>query len=122
MKSKSFKHLGLVFFVFVAAFLNIRCFLFQKQTEINNQTGRIKLIVCSRGCYQYLISTSIHTDTTLFFPDSIPEEFKTDKLQIVFSAIALSDSTQIFEAGSNDISLPVFKAQNLKIISISPKN
>lgn len=80
-----------------------------------NNCGEIKQIICSRGCYQYLLKTN----KALYMPDSIPESVKTNKCKVIFSGYLKHDSSYIFKPALNDMAIPDFKVRNIKLSKIA---
>lgn len=83
--------------------------------------GKIKLIGCSYGCTQYLISVSKSISDTLLYPVNLPDSYKQgnmDGAKIILSFDILSDSTQIYAGTATDGQMPLFKAENISITKI----
>lgn len=83
-------------------------------TTFEDANGKIKVFVCSRGCYQYLLEH----EGTYYFPDQLPEELKEDGKPVIFSGALQSTSTMVKKPAPNDAPVDDFKARNIKIASI----
>jgi len=96
----------------------------EKETNRNtsynliNQRGVIKIFVCTRGCYQYLIETAIDSRNVYYYDKNLPTAFQKDNLAISFSGILQTDSTMIYVAAPNDGSIPDFKARNILLYEL----
>lgn len=83
--------------------------------------GKIKVIGCSYGCTQYLVSVSSSTSDTLYYPINLPNSYKQgnlDGVNITLSFDILSDSTQIYVGTETDGQMPLLKAKNINITKI----
>lgn len=90
-----------------------------KQTDgmpanFENAEGKIKVFVCSRGCYQYLLEHN----GNLYFPNELPDELKVDGKAVIFSGELQSDSTMVKKPAPNDVPVDDFKARNIKVSKI----
>lgn len=85
--------------------------------KFTNQTGQLELVLCSRGCYQYLLVVGDQQ----FFPNDLPSEFKvlTNTQPVVFSGQVQADSTKIFTPGPADEPRFAFAAPNLILTKIA---
>ena len=83
--------------------------------------GKIKVIGCSYGCTQYLVSVPSSTSETLYYPINLPNSYKQgnmDGVNITVSFDILSDSTQIYVGTETDGQMPLFKVKNINITKI----
>jgi len=83
--------------------------------------GKIKLIGCSYGCTQYLVSVPSSPINTLYYPINLPNSYKQgnmDGVNITLSFDVLSDSTQIYAGTATDGQMPLFKVKNINITKI----
>jgi hypothetical protein len=83
-------------------------------TTFENAEGKIKVFVCTRGCYQYLLEHN----GVYYFPDQLPDELKVDGKAVIFTGELQSDSTMVKKPAPNDVPVDDFKARNIKILSI----
>ena len=83
-------------------------------TTFENAEGKIKVFVCTRGCYQYLLEHN----GNFYFPDQLPDELKVDGKAVIFTGELQSDSTMVKKPAPNDVPVDDFKARNIKILSI----
>ncbi len=79
-----------------------------------NAEGKIKVFVCTRGCYQYLLEHN----GNLYFPNQLPDELKVNGKAVIFSGELQNDSTMVKKPAPNDVPVDDFKARNIKILSI----
>jgi len=79
-----------------------------------NAEGKIKVFVCTRGCYQYLLEHK----GVFYFPDQLPDELKVDGQAVFFSGELQSESTMVKKPAPNDVPVDDFRAKNIKILSI----
>jgi hypothetical protein len=86
-------------------------------TAFEDAPGNIKVFICSRGCYQYLLEH----DGTYYFPDELPASLKVDGKEVIFSGDLQSDSTMVKKPAPNDAPVDDFKARNIKIISVKAR-
>ena len=83
--------------------------------------GKIRVIGCSYGCTQYLVSVLPSTSETLYYPINLPNSYKQgnmDGVNITVSFDILSDSTQIYVGTETDAQMPLLKAKNINITKI----
>ena len=83
--------------------------------------GKIKVIGCSYGCTQYLVSVPSSTGNTLYYPINLPNSYKQDNMDginITLSFDIQSDSTQIYAGTETDGQIPLFKVKNIIISKI----
>jgi hypothetical protein len=114
MKTKLLK---CALFTFVAISLT----LCTKTSETNSREGKIKLYVCSRGCYQYLISIPSTSGDSLFYPVNLSNDYKqlnSDGRKIILTYDVLNTTTQIYYPGPDDIPVPLYQIKNITITSI----
>lgn len=83
-------------------------------TTFDNASGKIKVFVCSRGCYQYLLEHG----GVYYFPDHLPTELQEEDKPVIFSGTLQNDSTMVKKPAPNDAPVDDFKARNIKIASI----
>lgn len=89
--------------------------------SFDNIEANIRIYVCSRGCYQFLISVPSSSPDTLFFPVNLPDIYKQvsmNSARIKITADILSDSTQVNVSSPDDIPVPLLKVKNLNLIKI----
>jgi hypothetical protein len=89
----------------------------ENKWEVNNQNANVELIICSRGCYQYLIKIINKEEERYLYPVNLSDTLKSDNLNIIVSGIVKKDSVQIFKADARDIPIPIFKVPYIEIIS-----
>jgi hypothetical protein len=92
-----------------------------RQSAYEGIEGKIKVIGCSYGCTQYLISVPSTSTETLYFPVNLPDSYKQgnmDGLHITLSFDILSDLTQIYAGTETDGQMPIFKVKNINITKI----
>ncbi len=82
-----------------------------------NEDGEIKVFVCSRGCYQYLLAYN----GEYYHPISLPENLKEDGIKVVFSGTLQDTETAIKKPAPNDVPIFDFNAQDIKLTSIEEK-
>jgi hypothetical protein len=105
--------------------LAISLTLCTKTSDSNSIEGKIKVYVCSRGCYQYLISIPSASNDTLFYPVNLSDEYKNtnmDGVKINITFDVLSSTTQIFYPSPTDAPLPLFQVKNINITRIKNSN
>lgn len=99
-------------------------------STVVDQQGFIGVVVCSRGCYQYVLSTP--TIDGELFPVNLDKTlekvafdyFVANQNQgvtgypVVFSGMLKSDSTVVTVPAPNDIPIPKFKARNIELTAI----
>jgi hypothetical protein len=93
----------------------------ESSESFDNIEANIRIYVCSRGCYQFLISVPSSSADTLFFPVNLPDIYKQvsmNNARITITADILSDSTQVNVSSPDDIPVPLLKVKNLNIINI----
>lgn len=61
------------------------------QVTFKDAEGTIRVFLCSRGCFQYLLETG----GKLYFPDVVPEDLKTDGQPVIFTGTLLPDTTVV---------------------------
>lgn len=89
--------------------------------SFESKEGKIRIYVCTRGCYQYLISIPSTSGDTLFYPINLSNDYKQpemDGVKITLTFDILSDMTQIYYPSPNDIPLPLFQVKNISITKI----
>jgi hypothetical protein len=96
----------------------------QKATEImqnsdttvfKNQKGIVHIYVCSRGCYQYVLETTIKEKLIRLSPDVMAEAFKKDNMAVVFSGKLTTEMVDIKKPAPNDVPILDFKAPKIMI-------
>lgn len=101
----------------VFTFLMTSFFACEKQNVAStstNSSGKIKVYVCSRGCFQYLLETN----GTLYFPDFVPEDLKKDGQAVSFTGQILESTTTVRKPAPNDVPVPDFEAKNIHILTM----
>ena len=83
-----------------------------------NQPAAVKVFICSRGCYQYLIELKFEDEFKYFFPDSLPKEFKQDNLEVIITGTISSDKKQVYKPSPNDLPVADFLAPVIVLESI----
>ena len=110
--------------VFFLSILTISLTFCTKTSDTNSnegKEGKIRIYVCTRGCYQYLISVPSASGDTLFYPINLSNDYKQlnmDGMKITLTFDILSDMTQIYYPSPNDIPLPVFQVKNISVTKI----
>jgi len=92
-----------------------------KTSDTENTEGKIRIYICSRGCYQYLISIPSTSHDTLFYPVNLSDNYKQPNMNgatITLSYDVLSELTQIFYPSPADVPLPLFQVKNISISDI----
>jgi hypothetical protein len=109
-------------FLFVLAMSLTFCSKTSDTTRsFENKEAKIRIYVCSRGCYQYLISIPATSGDTLFYPVNLSDDYKQismDGVKIRLTADILSDMTQIYYPSPTDAPVPLFQVKNINIIKI----
>lgn len=93
--------------------------------KFEGKEGKIRIYVCTRGCYQYLISVPSTSGNTLFYPINLSNDYKQpemDGLKITLTFDILSDMTQIYYPSPDDVPLPLFQVKNISITKIKNGN
>ena len=98
-------------------FLVVACQTTKNEVTFTDAEGKIKVFVCSRGCFQYLLETG----DKLYFPDAVPDSLKTDGQPVIFTGKLLPDKTIVNKPGADDTPVPDFEAQNIHIIKMVSK-
>lgn len=114
------------------ALLNV-CFAFScKSPDVippatfANQVGTLNVVVCSRGCEQYVLRTN-DSDATPFYVINMPDSLKIRVVQsaysnyqmpVVFSGTRLDEMAQVSTSGPDDGSIPIYKAYKLQLTAI----
>lgn len=93
------------------------CGATDKINAFTGEEGTIKVFVCSRGCYQYLLEYN----GQYYYPGELPEKFKEDGLKVVFSGIFKDTETAINKPAPNDVPVFDFNAQDIELSSIEEK-
>ena len=89
--------------------------------SFENKEAKIRIYVCTRGCYQYLISIPSTSGDTLFYPVNLSNDYKQtymDGVNIRLTADILSDMTQIYYPSPTDAPVPLFQVKNINITKI----
>jgi hypothetical protein len=100
-----------------------------------DQQGFLEVAVCSRGCYQYILSMSNQDSHERWFPVNLDKEVQqaaldyamtnqsaTDnRLPVSFSGMLLKDSTTVTTPGADDVPVPAFKARNIELKAIKKR-
>jgi len=101
--------------------LAISLTLCTKTSDSNSIEGKIKVYVCSRGCYQYLISIPSTSSDTIFYPINLSDEYKNanmDGVKIKITFDFLNSTTQIYAPSATDAPIPLIEVKNINIKSI----
>jgi hypothetical protein len=88
-------------------------------TQCSDQAGTVKLFICSRGCYQYLLETNLAGKPTLLYPDHLADEFKVKDLAVRFSGTLRADSMDVLKPAPNDAPVFAFKARKITLEKIA---
>ena len=110
-----------VFFLFVLVISMTFCTKTSDSKNFEGKEGKIRIYVCTRGCYQYLISVPSTSDDSLFYPINLSNNYKRpdiDGMKITLTFDTLSEMTQIYYPSPNDIPLPLFQVKNISITKI----
>ena len=89
--------------------------------SFENKEAKIRIYICTRGCYQYLISIPSTSGDTLFYPINLSNDYKQtymDGVKIRLTADILSDMTQIYYPSPTDAPVPLFQVKNINITKI----
>ena len=81
------------------------------------QNASVKMFVCSRGCYKYLIDIN----GVLFSPDSLPAQFKQDKKLISVTGKISDQKVTVYKPAPNDVPVPAFEVNVFQIKTISER-
>ena len=89
-------------------------------TVFKNERGIVHIYVCSRGCYQYVLETTIHDKPIRLSPDVMDENCKKDNLAVIFSGTLTTEMVDIKKPAPNDVPILDFKVpkilmQNMKV-------
>lgn len=87
--------------------------------KCSDQAGTVKLFICSRGCYQYLLETNLVGKSTLLYPDNLSDEFKVKDLAVRFSGTLRADSMDVLKPAPNDLPVLDFKARKITLEKIA---
>ena len=107
-----------VFFLFVLAISLTFCTKTSDTKNFEGKEGKIRIYVCTRGCYQYLISVPSISGDTLFYPINLSNDYKQpemDGVKITLTYEILGDMTQIYYPSPDDFPLPLFQVKNISI-------
>jgi hypothetical protein len=100
-------------FLFLLPLISILACCETENADPTNE-GQIKVFVCTRGCYQYLLEV----DGVFYSPNSLPETLKRDGQAVRFEGEPLDGTTTIYKPAPNDVPVPDFEAQNFNITNI----
>lgn len=89
----------------------------QNQTDAAAANGKIKVYVCTRGCYQYLLETN----GEVYFPDFVPDDLKKDGQLVTYTGEVTDSTTTVLKPAPNDVPIPDFEAKNIHIISMEAR-
>lgn len=96
-------------------------------TSFTNQRAVIELVVCSRGCEQYVLRTETGGEDQPMYvvnmPDSlkvraIPAAYADNLLPVVFSGTRTNELKQVTTAGPADVPEPAYKAYKLQLTAV----
>ena len=110
-----------VFFLIVLVISLTFCTKTSNTNSFEGKEGKIRIYVCTRGCYQYLISVPSISGDTLFYPINLSNDFKqpeTDGMKITLTFNILGDMTQIYYPSPDDVPIPLFQVKNINITKI----
>jgi hypothetical protein len=91
-------------------------------TVFNEQKGVIRLYVCTRGCYQYVLETTINGKIAKLSPNVLDETLKKDNLAVIFSGKMTAEMVDIKKPAPNDVPVLDFKANKVLIETIKVAN
>jgi hypothetical protein len=91
-------------------------------TILKNQKGVVHIYVCSRGCYQYVLETTVNNKLIKISPDAMDELCKKDNLSVIFSGKLTTEMIDIKKPSANDVPVLDFKAVKILIESIKADN
>ncbi|HMQ63474.1 MAG TPA: hypothetical protein PKE06_22515 [Flavilitoribacter sp.] len=89
------------------------------KTNFTNQEATIKMVVISRGVYQYFIQVNDPSPRLLSPDQPLEEAFKQDGLQVLFDGAQLPDSAWVEKPGPTDIPAKDFKVPKVTLASIT---
>ncbi|RIV17658.1 hypothetical protein DYU11_30915 [Fibrisoma montanum] len=96
-------------------------------TSFTDEPGVIELVVCSRGCVQYVLQTETGGEAARMFvvnmPDSlkvaaIPSAYADNQLPVVFSGTRTNELMQVNTAGPTDVPEPAYKAYRFQLTGV----
>lgn len=79
-----------------------------------NEEGIIKIFVCSRGCYQYILEHK----GTYYHPGELAEEFKENDKSVIFSGNLKDTKTAVNKPAPNDLPVFDFYATDIELTAI----
>ena len=88
-------------------------------TNFTNQEATIKMVVISRGVYQYFIQVNDPSPRLLSPDQPLEETFKQDGLKVLFDGAQLPDSAWVEKPGPTDIPVKDFKVPKISLTSIA---
>jgi len=110
-----------VFFLIVLVISLTFCTKTSNTNSFEGKEGKIRIYVCTRGCYQYLISIPSTSGDSLFYPINLSNDYKQPDMEgvkITLTYDILSDMTQIYYPSPTDIPVPLFQVKNISITKI----
>ena len=110
-----------VFFLIVLVISLTFCTKTSNTNSFEGKEGKIRIYVCTRGCYQYLISVPSISGDTLFYPINLSNDYKQpemDGVKITLTYEILGDMTQIYYPSPDDYPLPLFQVKNISVTKI----
>jgi len=90
----------------------------KRDLENINGVTENRLCRCSPSAWRNLIVVYNNNDTIYYNPVNLPEEFKDNNYNIVFSADLLNDSSIVYTNLANDAVVEAFKARNIWLSGI----
>jgi hypothetical protein len=83
-----------------------------------NQAGVVRIHVCTRGCYQYVLETEKDGKVFKLSSATLAEAFKKDNLSVIFSGRTTGDSVEIMKPAPDDIPIFDFYASEIVLTDI----
>jgi Fe-S cluster assembly iron-binding protein IscA len=87
-----------------------------------DQKGVVRIYVCTRGCYQYVLETEFDGKLLKLSPDVLDEAFKKDNLTVIFSGKMTQEMVDIKKPSPNDIPILDFKVPKVLVENIKVAN
>ncbi|MBO0938851.1 hypothetical protein J2I47_20025 [Fibrella sp. HMF5335] len=111
-----------------AVALLARCATPDVTPSLTSQSAKLRVEVCSRGCYQYVLALPTTAADSVLYPINLTEAMQKqafdygatnrDGLPVLFSGELLADKTQISHPGPTDVPMDAYKARNVRLTSI----
>lgn len=97
----------------------VSCAEMQKEdSTYKDQSAIVKVFICSRGCYQYLVQIEMKDELKCFYPDSLPKKFRQDNLEVIITGTISSEKKQVFKPSPTDAPIPDFLTSIIILESI----